>query len=296
MPSWKQIENTLGVFVGVALIVGLAWCELRSHPTPAEQNAQRSSETQNLPGNTQIFVAGGAQIHSAASSNDPPHKESEPFKALHHWVTEFLSFKLPETLIAVFTVVLALKTRDLYTATKSLADLAAAQSNETKILQRAYISVEPMGLWPQGVTEMNPLYKIKNAGRLPAQNIRWFGYARLDTDKDATTFKINEADLYGDNILAAEAGMTHGVGAMAINAPFIFVWGIIRYDDGFGKQRFTKFCHRYNTAALQMFSSPNVPIQYFIAAETGRHHGWGNSTDESEAPQPDPSAAAPPVA
>jgi len=30
---------------------------------------------------------------------------------------------------------------------------------------------------------------------------------------------------------------------------FLYVWGLVRYLDGFGKSRFAYFCHRYNMAA-----------------------------------------------
>ena len=30
---------------------------------------------------------------------------------------------------------------------------------------------------------------------------------------------------------------------------YLFVWGLVRYDDGFGYRRFNRFCHRYNLAA-----------------------------------------------
>jgi hypothetical protein len=56
---------------------------------------------------------------------------------------------------------------------------------------------------------------------------------------------------------------------------FIYVWGRVTYLDGFGKRRFTNFCHRYNTA----MKKPPAGGGYVIREEDARYHDYGNDAD-----------------
>ena len=56
---------------------------------------------------------------------------------------------------------------------------------------------------------------------------------------------------------------------------FIYVWGRVTYLDGFGKRRFTNFCHRYNTGARKFAEGG----RYFIPEEDARYHDYGNGAD-----------------
>lgn len=57
---------------------------------------------------------------------------------------------------------------------------------------------------------------------------------------------------------------------------YLYVWGIIGYDDGFGKNRTTKFCHRYNWIARE----PEQPPGHTAVSEKhGRYHEHGNDAD-----------------
>jgi hypothetical protein len=53
---------------------------------------------------------------------------------------------------------------------------------------------------------------------------------------------------------------------------FVYVWGEVKYMDGLGTQRRTRFCHRYNLAAFD----PLVGVY----AKDARYHEHGNHTDE----------------
>lgn len=61
---------------------------------------------------------------------------------------------------------------------------------------------------------------------------------------------------------------------------FLYVWGEIRYQDGFDKVCSTKFCHRYDHRGIQ-----KVPVgrwyagQDMITAESMRYHQFGNDAD-----------------
>jgi hypothetical protein len=53
----------------------------------------------------------------------------------------------------------------------------------------------------------------------------------------------------------------------------LFVWGIVTYDDGFGKQRFTRFCHVYDTKNIIKKLGVTLP------AENAELNEYGNDAD-----------------
>lgn len=59
---------------------------------------------------------------------------------------------------------------------------------------------------------------------------------------------------------------------------YIYVWGSVAYDDGFGRVCETAFCHRYNIAAgddaVVMSSDRNN--RDYIPHWDGRYHQHGN--------------------
>jgi hypothetical protein len=59
---------------------------------------------------------------------------------------------------------------------------------------------------------------------------------------------------------------------------WIYVWGIVRYDDGFSPTtRFTRFCHRYPCSAGAV---PEITDMSFRVAFThDRYHEHGNEAD-----------------
>jgi hypothetical protein len=52
---------------------------------------------------------------------------------------------------------------------------------------------------------------------------------------------------------------------------WLYIWGEVRYDDGFGVNRFTKFCHRYHLRASASGDR--------IKAKHARYHIYGNDAD-----------------
>ena len=73
-------------------------------------------------------------------------------------------------------------------------------------------------------------------------------------------FAILQDRFEGDNVIPPGTGMRKGgkaidwesfqAGRGRIGDSWLYVWGEVRYDDGFGNTRFTKFCHRYNFAGI----------------------------------------------
>jgi hypothetical protein len=102
-------------------------------------------------------------------------------------------------------------------------------------------------------------------------------------DRWLKEFPVKEDSFEGKNIIAARIEMRKGATAIesqSFNAArnrgsgWLYVWGEVRYDDGFDKDRFTKFCFRYNMAG----ASPDVANEG-IPKENARYHAYGNDAD-----------------
>ena len=61
------------------------------------------------------------------------------------------------------------------------------------------------------------------------------------------------------------------------NPVFIYVWGMVLYQDGLDKDRWTRFCHRYNW----VMRGDGEIGRYDIDRKYARYHEYGNGTDES---------------
>ncbi len=204
--------------------------------------------------------------------------------------------------IADYTRTLDILTGVLAVATIGLLIAAAygifQTSRETKIVQRAYLAVDPLGVDPFGPTDPEisnsgpsvANIAVRNVGNLPARNVSWFINVRLDKDWKSKRFPINNRKRYGDNVVAPGISMARSQNkkfsreeyrAFKANILQLYVWGEVLYDDGFGVQRFTKFCHRYNLRSMK-----NVPVTIShleplppLLAEGARYHRYGNDAD-----------------
>jgi hypothetical protein len=98
---------------------------------------------------------------------------------------------------------------------------------------------------------------IRNVGHLPARKVRWFIDVTTSSDSRRTHFPIGQ--LSGNNVIHSGLEMRQW-GRTAIsrqefqnfqeNNIWVYVWGSIHYDDGFGNERHTNFCHRYDARVL----------------------------------------------
>jgi hypothetical protein len=190
--------------------------------------------------------------------------------------------------IADYTLALDLLTFVLAAATIGLGIITGAgirnQSNETRILQRAYIVAEPYGIdtFTDG-KQIIGYTGIRNAGRVPATELRWF--SRLTPSNSGKWNETIPQTFEGCNILAPGTLMREG-SKTALHekirdltgggGKFLYVWGEIEYLDGFGKRRRTQFCHRYNWARNRE-EPGRLPTRFRISRKYGRHHIHGNS-------------------
>jgi hypothetical protein len=189
-----------------------------------------------------------------------------------------------EWLIAIAAIATAFFTFTLWWSThklwKATWNTALAQERDTRILQRAYIAVEPRGihLLSDGNRVLGHV-GIKNAGNLPARNVSWRIRMKVNKDGGLNDFPLEEEE-EGRIVIApssiARQGSQDSIALSEIVAcggggsHYLYVWGIVRYDNGFKRRCFTKFCHRYNCR-----SQPIGPIP-----ESGaRYHTHGNDAD-----------------
>ncbi len=193
---------------------------------------------------------------------------------------------LATVMIAAFTLTLWLSTRALWQAgerqLKLIEAFAGRQASDTRLLQRAYLSVEPVGI----VRMIRPTDRavahigIENVGNLPARNVSWIIRFRIDAAGGLTDFPINRAEAEGNNVVTPGTTMIQGSGPIAtppgtfhplgVPSPFLYVWGAVFYDDGFGETRTTRFCHRYNTIG---WNGEELPSTF------ARYHQSGNHAD-----------------
>jgi hypothetical protein len=168
-------------------------------------------------------------------------------------------------LIAVFTIILAL--------------IAVRQGKDSRALNRAYIGVEPAGivLWSDKGSLLGH-FIIRNAGNLPAGDVKWVAEIGVDTDRNRTSFPVNEKGFKGDLIIPPRDAMQFGTQTLGLQTVldvrdkregcYLYVWGLVRYRDGFDHLRSTNFCHRYDYG--QTLSYPAG--QYELSADKGRYH------------------------
>ncbi|MGY4351222.1 hypothetical protein ACVWXM_007715 [Bradyrhizobium sp. GM7.3] len=215
--------------------------------------------------------SGATEVHSVDEPSKPSKEQSE-----------FWNAKLTDWLLAALTFFLALFTYRLWKSTDKLWKNAEA---DTRILQRAYLSVQPFGVapFPSGDALLSADIGIFNAGNLPATKVGWVMYRQFDASGSKADFLIDEADIDGSITIPPKVTAIKGGHAIpndefdaAANrkdreSSYFYLWGRVRYLDGFKNRRHIDFCHRYN-----VFGQSGRKI----AKERARYHEYGNSTDE----------------
>jgi hypothetical protein len=192
-----------------------------------------------------------------------------------------------ERSLVVWTEVLAFATIGLIAATCLLGYFSFWQLRDTdralKITQRAYISVDPLGVVAlQSIDTVIGHFNISNSGNLPARNLHWFVDYEIADDPDFSYFPIRETA--AELVVAPHSEITQGVRAVTyeelIKAKqrskdnYLYFWGIVKYHDGFEDGRFTKFCHRYNLNTMEFNFG-----DYQIDAKFARQHVFGNEAN-----------------
>ena len=175
--------------------------------------------------------------------------------------------------VAVFTIV--------------LAGVGRRQITDTRILQRAYLSVEPKGIeWSTNGFLVGQV-AFKNVGKLPATALVSVVKKIEVHDADWVTPILTDAALprrvsglvpIGAEVLQGSGGITP---KEVLEAPisgdkYFYVWGRARFKNGFNRKRYVNFCHRYPLERME--PEPQGP-GYSISAKYARYHQYGNNAD-----------------
>ena len=180
--------------------------------------------------------------------------------------------------------ILALATVFLALYTGFLAIISRRQRKDTKILQRAYLTIRAAGIHMlQNRNEAVAHIEICNAGNLPATEVKWFIKHDFSWKGDWRIDGIDARLVEGSgNVLAPHAKMRQGGDSIAVGPDalrhqeglYLYIWGAVTYRDGFRRKRKTTFCHRYNCVNVTHNLQWGFPAMSGI---TARDHQDGNS-------------------
>ena len=242
----------------------------------------------NQPSADKQQHAGDSMSVSESQKTTPPNAQDEQQKEENKTNRQIAKYTCQ---LATYTKSVARFTVWLVAVTGVLAFISLCgvylSWSDTRILQRAYISAEPAGIspfLPRDLTASPTSQTLvghvdfRNAGRLPARNVRWYADAEYTTADNYKPTRFGA--LIGNNIIPPGGSMTQGSIELTIpegRLGYFYVWGEIAYDDGFGNDRKTIFCHRYNLRRL----APGKDGLDRIRRRYGRHHDKGNSTDDA---------------
>src|SRR5262249_38607192 len=95
---------------------------------------------------------------------------------------------------------------------------------------------------------------------LPTQNLRTWPLARISSQtamevrrqrrRRLAPPRVDDKDLRPAGVLPIGISVTRGghpIGVPQAWTKYLYAWGRVTYVDGFGEERWTNFCHRYNT-------------------------------------------------
>jgi hypothetical protein len=201
--------------------------------------------------------------------------------------------EINDCLLAAYTGSLSNFTRWLVLATAVVAFFGFWQVMVTRRAARkqlrAYVSVEP-----EGISIYNPpdrvLARVRfhNTGSVFARHA--FTSINCELSEDGERKVFEEGTASGKNVIAPRATILRGTDKAIFKRDidarrcaaeksnrqlYLYVWGIVRYDDGFTGGRFTKYCHRYNL-------SGTPKGEYIIPPENYRYHQDGNEIDDKD--------------
>lgn len=203
------------------------------------------------------------QVSQATEHQPTDHeaksKKEETDEALAYYTLWLMVFT---GVLAAATLGLGGATFGLYLTGEKQIGLIQQQAADTRILQRAYISVEPGGISASDTSgKCHPNIIIRNAGNLPARHVKWTIDWAADQNHRRSYLPIDESSAEGDNTMPPGSEMIQGGRIIYVGGGpndirkelglYVYVWGQVAYEDGFGESRVTRYCHRYNCANLE---------------------------------------------
>ena len=169
-----------------------------------------------------------------------------------------------------------------------LARVGRQQITDTRILQRAYLSVEPQGIEWRGLEgDFIGQVVFRNVGKLPA--IEFVSVVKKIEvhDADWATPYLTDADLplWITSVIPIGAEVPQGSGGISLEEvrqaeisgdKYLYVFSRAKFKDGFDTERYVNFCHRYPLAtSTPLTRGPGLGIFKKFA----RYHQYGNKSD-----------------
>jgi hypothetical protein len=215
-------------------------------------------------------------VAQTLTERQPPNLNRET-----KWYCTFLEHT-PDWFVAIFTGLLVYVTYRLVKSNnllwKATKDATDRQVKDTQILQRAYLTVLRGGIDIGTDGSVIGQVIVFNTGHLPARKVSAFVKIMWSAGRDLSDFDsaqnpqqtivlpVNTELPIGSGALAA------GRQRMATGNGYVYVWGRVTYEDGFGTPRWLIYCHRYNCASPKN-AQGGIEVKY------GRyhyHHNDGN--------------------
>lgn len=180
-------------------------------------------------------------------------------------------------------------------ATTAARETVRVTEDSSKRQLRAYVSVAPDGINPLRTRDrIIGHVRINNVGHAIAKDVRIAVRIVHSEDRHFDAFDISPDALTPTGAIAPGAEI--GKGSYEVLASellrtatktdkptYLFVYGIVRYRDGFDVERFTRFCHRYNGQSAEFINTGgNLPVRlgyYLVEPKIARYHETGNDAD-----------------
>ena len=266
-------------------------------PNSKSEKTNPGKQGNNLPQSRSPAASVELQITNQDKIEGKLYLEtSEGTKAA--WMHKFVcDTRAGDFVIAVFSVFLAVFAGLLWGGIHQLQDAirdgVRSQKRDSEVIQRAYLSTYPLGIDPFDASAYAEGHVgIRNVGHLPARKVRWFIDVTSSSDSRRIHFPIGP--LSGNNVIHSGLEMRQ-LGRTAIspqefqnfqaNNIWVYVWGAIHYDDGFGNERHTNFCHRYDARGFSpsvsgMSSEQTQQLgRGGVSIEGAIYHQYGNDAD-----------------
>jgi hypothetical protein len=144
--------------------------------------------------------------------------------------------------------------------------------------QRAYVSALPGGVSTTTGGVLLVHVEFKNVGHFPASQVKSLLKFTANDDGEWSPPRIDDKDLRPASVLPIGISVTtgsHGIGIPQPWTKYLYAWGRVTYVDGLAKERWTNFCHRYNTEVRETSTGGVIVIR----KEYGRHHERGNDAN-----------------
>jgi hypothetical protein len=190
------------------------------------------------------------------------------------------------TLVATFAAVVA-----AFNAASAARQTVGTMQDTAKRELRARLAALPAGINVLvGEHDAMGHVDLRNVGKIPARRVvLWMDIRFSDSrDKDFEPKKLEELER-PMRVIQPDTAMRQGTGVVAIGdivsgqkGRYVYVWGVAYYDDGYGCERFTRFCHRYAVAAHNRnedWTKPADEPKSLVASSEARFHTEGNDAD-----------------